>query len=132
MNFFKIFLPLLILGFLVSSCSENKKENFLGRWKVEETGIKGLEITYEIKEGKIVIESRMDRIMADSLGEPLLKSIEFNYNVRTDSASLSILTVNDPENNVSGEYKISISENEMTLYDFQGEKTHLLKLKNNL
>jgi hypothetical protein len=132
MNFFRRFLPLIILGFFATSCSENKKETFLGKWKVEETGIQGLDITYEIKEGKIVIESRLDRVIADSLGEPQFKTIEFNYIIRTDSASFFILTVNDPKNDISGEYQINITGNEMTLYDFQNEKIHLLRLKFNL
>jgi hypothetical protein len=117
------------LSFLFSSCSKKDPEKLPGKWKVEEVGLRGMEITYEFTKDKIYIESKLDKNIADSLGQEMVKKIEENYSIKPEDLEVYTLLVVNKQTNDTGQYVITIDGEKMHLTDFQGEKFTLIKLK---
>jgi hypothetical protein len=128
MKFHKIYFTSLFVLIIFSSCSTDHRSKISGKWKVEETGIKSLEITYEFKADTLLIEDKMDKSIADSLEMAPIKKFESIYSIRKDSASAIILEVTDIKNGVKGEYIITVLENKMTLIDPQSENIRLTRI----
>lgn len=122
----------LILCFFVLfalSCTKKDPEKLLGKWKVEEVGLRGMEITYEFTKDKIYIESKLDKNIADSLDQEIVKKIEENYSIKPEDLEVYTLLVVNKQTNDTGQYVITIDGEKMQLTDFQGEKFTLMKLK---
>jgi hypothetical protein len=111
------------------SCSKKDPEKFLGKWKVEEVGMQGMEITYEFTKDKIIIESKLEKNIADSLGQKQNVRVEESYTLIPDDSDVFTLKAVNQNTKDTGQYIIMIDGERMTLTDFQRERYNLTHIK---
>jgi hypothetical protein len=124
-----LFLTVFIITFLFFiSCNKSQKKSLSGKWKVEEVGITGLNISYEFRNDTIKIESIFNKAFIDSVGGDLNGVTEERYVFKSDSADILTLEVTDLKSNLKGDYKIQIHDDKMILTNDQGEIFNLKKI----
>jgi len=122
-------LILWLMTIIYPDCSGNGSKKLLGKWKVAEVGIKGMEITYEFTESKIIIESIVNKNIADSTVEDAYTKIEENYSIERNSYPILLLKAENVITGDTGNYTITIDNDKMILIDHNNEKTILNRMK---
>ena len=127
-SFLYKYIVLIIIVISSLSCSKKKSfDEFSGVWSVEDSGIQGLEITYRFSNDTIFVDTNIDKVLADSLGENKFRRSILTYIVKSDSLSFYFLDVTEPVTGTKGEYRIALDKDKMTIKDNNGEIFNLNK-----